>query len=44
MMEEEMMEIGDYIHEALSHAGDGERIAAVRGKVLELTRNFPLPG
>ena len=44
MKEEEMMEIGDYLHEALSHPADSARISAIRGKVRELTRRFPLPG
>ncbi len=44
MLEEEMMEIADYIHEALRSAGDEAKLTALRGKVRKLTRRFPIPG
>ena len=44
MLEEEMMEIADYIHEALHNAADDAKIAAIREQVRALTRRFPLPG
>jgi glycine hydroxymethyltransferase len=44
MLEEEMMDIADYIHEALTNGGDAAKIAAIREKVRALTRRFPLPG
>jgi len=44
MLEEEMMDIADYIHDALGNAGDDAKIAAIRGQVRQLTRRFPLPG
>jgi len=43
MKEEEMMEIGDLIHEALGNHTDAARLDAVRAKVRELTRRYPLP-
>ena len=44
MLEEEMMEIADYIDEALRNAADDAKIAAIREQVRALTRRFPLPG
>jgi glycine hydroxymethyltransferase len=44
MREEEMMDIADLIHEALSNIADAGKIAAIRQKVRDLTRQFPLPG
>jgi glycine hydroxymethyltransferase len=44
MLEEEMMDIADYIHEALSNAANEAKIAAIREQVRQLTRRFPLPG
>jgi glycine hydroxymethyltransferase len=44
MLEEEMMDIADYIHEALRSGGDQGAIAAIRAQVRGLTRRFPLPG
>ncbi len=43
MKEEEMMEIADLIHEALSAINDQQQLAAIKSKVLELTSKFPLP-
>jgi RpiB/LacA/LacB family sugar-phosphate isomerase len=43
MKEEEMMEIADLIHRALSCADSPSDLAAVRQSVLSLTRRFPLP-
>jgi len=44
MLEEEMMDIADLIHDALSNASDPAKIAAIRDHVRQLTRRFPLPG
>jgi len=44
MLEEEMMDIADYIHEALRAGADEAAIAAIRQQVRQLTRRFPLPG
>ena len=44
MLEEEMMDIADYIHEALSSGGDEGKLRAIREQVRGLTRRFPLPG
>ena len=44
MKEEEMMEIADLIHEALSHRADPAALARVKETVASLTRRFPLPG
>jgi RpiB/LacA/LacB family sugar-phosphate isomerase len=44
MKEEEMMEIADLIHEALSHTQEIEKLHAVRERVRRLTQRFPLPG
>jgi glycine hydroxymethyltransferase len=44
MLEEEMMDIADYIHEALSAGADETAIAAIRQQVRKLTHRFPLPG
>jgi glycine hydroxymethyltransferase len=44
MLEEEMMEIADYIHQALHAGADEPAIAAIRQQVRQLTRRFPLPG
>jgi len=44
MLEEEMMDIADYIHQALSPGADEPVIAAIRQQVRQLTRRFPLPG
>jgi glycine hydroxymethyltransferase len=44
MLEEEMMDIADYIHGALRSRGDEAAIAAIRAQVRQLTRRFPLPG
>ena len=44
MLAEEMMEIADYIDEALRNAADDAKIAAIREQVRALTRRFPLPG
>lgn len=44
MKEEQMMQIADLIHEALSNKDDEAVLAKVRASVLELTRHYPLPG
>ena len=43
MKEEEMMEIADLMHEALRAGTDAAALAKVRGSVLALTRQYPLP-
>ncbi len=43
MKEEEMLEVADLIAEALSNRNDTDALGRVRGKVLELTRRFPIP-
>jgi glycine hydroxymethyltransferase len=43
MREEEMLEIADLIAEALQNRYDNAALERVRGKVLDLTRRFPLP-
>jgi glycine hydroxymethyltransferase len=44
MLEEEMMDIADYIHDALRSNGDEATITAIRDQVRKLTHRFPLPG
>ena len=43
MKEEEMMEIADLIHEGLQARGNEAALQKVRGSVMALTRQFPLP-
>lgn len=43
MKEEQMMEIGDLIHEVLSNVTDEAVIAKVKAKVHAITSHFPLP-
>lgn len=43
MREEEMMEIADFIHDALTQRQDPDAIARVRDAVREFTRRFPIP-
>lgn len=43
MKEEEMIEIGDLIHEVLSHHDDSARLASIKARVADLTARFPLP-
>ena len=43
MKEEQMMQIADLIHEALSNKDNEAVLAKVRGSVQELTRHYPLP-
>ena len=44
MKEEEMMEIADLIHDALTHKDDPEAISKIRSEVRSLTARYPLPG
>ncbi len=44
MKEEEMMEIADLIHEALTRRDDEAALAAIQEKVRTFTKRFPLPG
>ncbi len=44
MLEEEMMDIADYIHEALLSGGDEGKLTGIRQQVRQLTRRFPIPG
>ena len=43
MKEEEMMEIADLIHEGLQARGNPDALKKVRGSVVALTRQYPLP-
>jgi RpiB/LacA/LacB family sugar-phosphate isomerase len=43
MKEEQMMQIADFIHEALSNKDDDAVLSKIRGQVRELTRHYPLP-
>ncbi len=43
LKEEEMMEIADFIHEALEARDNEAQLAAIRRKVTALTSRFPLP-
>ncbi len=43
MKEEEMLEIADFINEALTNREDGSALEKVRAKVREMTRQYPLP-
>jgi len=43
MKEEQMMQIADFIHEALSNKDDEAVLAKVRAQVRELTAKYPLP-
>jgi glycine hydroxymethyltransferase len=43
MREEEMLDIADLVNEALTSRDDAEKLEAIRGKVREMTRRFPLP-
>jgi RpiB/LacA/LacB family sugar-phosphate isomerase len=44
MKEEEMMEIADLIHRALTHKDSADELAKVRAEVRTLTSRYPLPG
>ncbi len=44
MKEEEMMEIADLIHSALTQVQDPAHLAKVKNTVRQFTRRFPLPG
>jgi len=44
MKEEQMLQIGDLIHEALTGRENPAALAQVREKVRALTRHYPLPG
>jgi len=44
MKEEEMMEIADLMHDALTHKDDPEAISKIRSEVRSLTARYPLPG
>jgi glycine hydroxymethyltransferase len=43
MKEEEMMEIADLIHTALSSGGEEAKLKKLKENVVALTRQFPLP-
>jgi glycine/serine hydroxymethyltransferase len=43
MKEEEMLDIADFLAEALEHRADNADLERVRDKVRELTRRFSLP-
>lgn len=43
LREEDMMQVADFIHEALENRADDEKLAALRDKVTAFTARFPLP-
>ncbi len=43
LREEDMMQVADFIHEALESRHDEARLAALRGRVTSFTSKFPLP-
>jgi glycine hydroxymethyltransferase len=43
MKEAEMIQIADFIHEAITHRSDPVRLAAIKTKVHQMTSKFPLP-
>ena len=43
MKEPQMIEIADFIHEAIIHRSDVVRLAAIKTKVHQMTSKFPLP-
>ncbi len=43
MREEEMLDIADLMNDALTRRDDPAALEAIRGKVREMTRQFPLP-
>jgi glycine hydroxymethyltransferase len=43
MKEEEMLEIADFINEALEKREDAAALENIRGRVRDMTRQFPLP-
>ncbi|CAB4243251.1 Serine hydroxymethyltransferase [Methylacidimicrobium sp. AP8] len=43
MRENEMLDIGEWIHRALSHRHDAAALEKIREEVLSATREFPLP-
>ena len=43
MKEAQMIEIADFIHEAIIHRSDVVRLAAIKSKVHQMTAKFPLP-
>jgi glycine hydroxymethyltransferase len=43
LVEDDMMQVADFIHAALSARGDDAKLAAIRSQVTEFTARFPLP-
>jgi glycine hydroxymethyltransferase len=43
MREEQMIEIADLMHRALTHSADEAELAKIRQEVRSLTRRYPLP-
>jgi glycine/serine hydroxymethyltransferase len=43
MKEEDMLEVADFVAEALNKRDDFDALEQVRGKVRELMRKFPMP-
>ncbi len=43
MKEAEMEKVASFIHDALTHRGDADRLGEIREQVIELNRNHPLP-
>jgi RpiB/LacA/LacB family sugar-phosphate isomerase len=44
MREDEMFDIANFIHEAITHRADPDKLAAIRENVRLLTSRFPIPG
>ena len=43
MKEAQMVQIGDWIQEALANRSDDDKLAAIREEVRQLNLNYPLP-
>jgi glycine/serine hydroxymethyltransferase len=41
---DEMRRLAGWIHDALSHHGDRDRLASIRAEVEATCRRFPVPG
>jgi glycine hydroxymethyltransferase len=44
MKEEQMMDIADFIHSALSNKDNAAELEKIRDSVRALTKQYPLPG
>ncbi len=41
--EQDMIDVAQYIHQAITHRGDPEKLQSLRKQITEFTRRFPLP-